>query len=163
MSLNRGLLVAVALCLAPPALRAQMQMNMNDLPYDSVKAILNDPVRGPQAMEMAKKMGVVLMAGMPVEGKEVTLKGEITGANCFLSGGLRGHNHAMCAKACVAAGTPVLFLADNGAIYTVLTGKNGVALPAGTLDLLGRAGITVKGSILTTHGVKSLALQSVSS
>jgi hypothetical protein len=29
-------------------------MDMNDLPYDSVKAMLSDPARAPQAMEMAK-------------------------------------------------------------------------------------------------------------
>jgi hypothetical protein len=144
------------------AAQGQM-MDMNNLPYDSVKAMLSDPARAPQAMAMAKNAGVVLMAGMPVHGTAVTMKGELTGANCYLSGGLHGHSHAMCAKACVAAGSPVIFIGDNGTVYTVLTAKNGVPLPNGTLDFLGRPGVTVKGSLVTTHGVKSLALEEVRS
>lgn len=61
-------------------------------------------------MKMAKKNHVLLMAGMPVEGKSVTWKGELTGAICYLSVGLHGHNHVLCSKVCVVAGTSILFL-----------------------------------------------------
>jgi hypothetical protein len=164
MGPNRSLLLASGLCLAASGLWAQgKMMDMNDLPYDSVKAMLSDPARASMAMEMAKKAGVLVMVGIPVQGKDVTLKGELTGANCYLSAGLRGHNHAMCAKACVAAGSPVVFIADDGTVYAVLTAKDGMPLPPGALDQLGRPGVTVGGSVVTAHGVKALALASVRS
>ncbi len=164
MQLTRSCLLVAGLCLAASAAWAQgKMMDMNDMPYDSVKAIFSDPARKSMAMEMAQKQGVLLMGGMSVHGKQVTLKGELTGANCYLSGGLHGHSHGLCAKACVLAGSPVLFIANDGTIYTVLTAKNAMPLPEGALDLLGRPGVTVTGTVVTTHGVKALGVESVQS
>jgi len=140
-------------------------MDMNDMPYAQVKQVMSDPQKKQMAMEMAKKNHVTLMAGMAVEGKPVTLKGELTGANCYLSMGLHGHNHALCAKACVLAGSPVLFLAERAGkgpkVYTVLTAKDGMPLPEAALDALGRPGVTVNGKLVRAHGVEGLAVESV--
>ncbi len=159
--------VAAVSLFAAAGLVAQGQMmgkmDMNDTPYDSVRAMLADPARRAQAMEMAKMNHVVLMAGQPVPGKAVTLKGELTGGNCYLSGGLRGHTHAMCAKACVGAGSPVVFIAENGTVYAVLTGVDGMPLPKEVYDDLGRASVTVKGKTLKSHGLNMIALESVAS
>lgn len=139
----------------------QSKMDMNDLPYAKVKAMLADPAQKIDAMHMAKMNHVVLMAGLPVEGKAVTWSGELTGANCYLSLGLRGHNHALCAKACVAAGSPVIFIHDRR-VYTVLTGSDGMPLPAEAYDALGVAGATVRGQLVDSPGTPAIALQSVS-
>ncbi len=159
--------VAAALSLlAGAGLAAQGQMgkmDMNDMPYDSVRAMMADPARRAQAMEMAKMNNVLLMAGQPVPGKPVTLKGELTGANCYLSAGLHGHTHAMCAKACVSAGSPVVFMAANGTVYAVLTGVDGMPLPKEVYEDLGRAGVTVTGKTLESHGLNMIAIESVAS
>jgi hypothetical protein len=112
---------------------------------------------------MAKKDDVPLMGGVAIEGKEVTLKGELTGANCYLSRGIHGPNHALCAKACVAAGAPVIFLAQDGKVYTVLPAKDGTSLPEAALDDLGKPGVTVEGKLITGHGQEAIALESVRS
>jgi len=104
-----------------------------------------------------------LMGGVAVEGKEVTLKGELTGANCYLSRGIHGHDHALCAKACVAAGSPVIFIAQDGKVYTVLLAKDGTSLPEAALDDLGRPGVTIEGKLVSGHGQEALALESVKS
>jgi hypothetical protein len=136
-------------------------MDMNNMPYAKVKATLSDPSMAMKAMQMAKKNHVLLMAGMPVQGKSVTWKGELTGANCYLSAGLHGHNHALCSKACVFAGTPILFL-HGGRTYLVLTAKDGKPLPDAAYDALGQPGVTVTGVTLNSHGVLAIAIQSVS-
>ena len=136
-------------------------MNMNDLPYAKVKAMLSNTATKMKAMQMAQQHHVLLMAGQPVQGRHVTLVGELTGANCYLSRGLHGHSHALCAKACVAAGSPVVFL-SKGHVYTVLTAADGMPLPQAALDDLGRPGVTVHGVVLDRHGVRALAVESVS-
>lgn len=165
LRLSCSVIVAASL-LTTASLAAQGQMgnmDMNNLPYDSVRAMLSDPARRSQAMEMAKTHHVILMAGQPVEGRSVTLKGELTGANCYLSGGLRGHEHAMCAKACVSAGSPVVFIAEDGTVYGVLTGVNGMPLPKEAYDDLGRPGVTVRGKAVKSHGLNMIAIESVAS
>lgn len=139
----------------------QNKMDMNDMPYAQVKAMMSNPEQATKAMQMAKMNHVMLMAGMPVKGRSVTLKGELTDANCYVSDGLHGHNHAMCAKACVAAGSPMVFLADSGKVYTILTAKDGMALPEDALNDLGKPGVTVHGTVVKSHGVDALALESV--
>ena len=159
-------ILAVVSLLVTAGLAAQGQMgtmDMNNLPYDSVRAMLSDPGRRAQAMDMAKAHHVVLMAGHPVEGRSVTLKGELTGANCYLSGGMRGHDHAMCAKACVSAGSPVVFIAEDGTVYGVLTGVNGMPLPKDVYDDLGRPGVTVHGKAVKSHGLNVIAIETVAS
>jgi len=158
--------VATASLLAVGRLAAQGQMgsmDMNSLPYDSVRAMLSDPARRAQAMDMAKAHNVILMAGHPVAGRSITLKGELTGANCYLTGGMRGHDHAMCAKACVSAGSPIVFIAQDGTVYAVLTGVNGMPLPKDAYDDLGRPGVTVQGKVVKSHGLNMIAIETVSS
>lgn len=137
------------------------KMNMNDMPYAKVRAMLSNPAMKMKAMEMAKMNHVLLMAGQPVQGRAVTWKGELTGANCYLSQGLHGHNHALCAKACVAAGSPVIFIHD-GRVYSVLTAKDGMPLPQAAYDDLGVAGVTIQGQVVDAHGGHAIAVQSVS-
>jgi hypothetical protein len=105
-----------------------------DMPYAQVKAALSNPHEKTDLLEAVKENNIILMGGQQVDGKEITMKGELTGANCYLSRGIHGHEHALCAKACVLAGSPVIFLADDGKVYTVLTPEDGRRLPEKALD-----------------------------
>lgn len=164
---NRWLLLAliamfgVALFAHAQQAMGMQKMDMNDMPYAKVKAMLSNPSMKMNAMKMAKMNHVLLMAGMPVEGEKVNWTGELTGANCYLSQGLHGHNHAMCAKACVAAGSPIVFIHGNH-VYTVLTATDGMPLPEAAYDDLGVSGVTVQGTIVRRHGSDAIAVMSVS-
>ena len=164
----RKLLLVLSVVLVAGAWAAQnkaqnnmKKMDMNDMPYAKVKQALSNPQTAQHARMMAKKNGVLLMKGQEVMGKEVTLKGELTGANCYLSQDFHLHKHSLCAKACVAHGAPIVFLAGDGTVYFVLTPKDGVELPEKAYDDLGRPGVTVHGKEVSNHGVKALAVESV--
>ncbi|HZR57875.1 MAG TPA: hypothetical protein VFA74_13455 [Terriglobales bacterium] len=132
---------------------------LNDMPFAKVKAIGLS-----KAHSMAKQGNIDLLAGALVHGKEVSLRGELTDANCYLNTGDHAYDHAFCAKFCVAAGSPILFIADDGGkVYVVLTAKNGLPLPEAALNQLGIPGIMIKGQLLTAHGVDAIALESAGS
>lgn len=103
-----------------------------------------------------------LMGRHPINGQSVTLRGELTDAVCFLSEGLHGHDN-VCAKACVANGSPIVFLAESGTEYLVLMHRDGVPYPAACLNNLGRPGVTVVGNAFESHGIKAISIQSVKS
>jgi hypothetical protein len=137
--------------------------DMNDIPYAKVKTMLATPASRAETMKMVKKNHVMLMGGQPINGQSVTLKGELTDADCYLSSGMHGHEHAMCAKACVAHGSPIIFLAENGSVYLVLTPKDGMPYPETLLNDLGRPGVTVVGNALDSYGIKAISIQSLKS
>jgi hypothetical protein len=134
---------------------------MNDMPFAKVKNMVGELSK---AQAMAKQGNIDLLAGTLVQGKDVSLRGELTDANCYLSSGDHAYDHAFCAKFCVAAGSPIVFIADDGGkVYVVLTAKNGIPLPDGALNQLGIPGIVVKGKTLSAHGVDAIALESAGS
>lgn len=110
---------------------------------------------------MAMKNGVMLMGGQAMGGQPVTLRGELTGADCYLSSGEHGHGHAFCAKACVAHEGPIVFIAADGTVYLVLPPKDGMPYPTQVLNDLGRPSVTVKADRIDSHGIKALSVQSV--
>jgi hypothetical protein len=117
-----------------------------------------------KAQALAKQGNIDLLAGTSVQGKDVSLRGELTDANCYLNSGDHAYDHAFCAKFCAAAGSPIVFIADDGGkVYVVLTAKNGVPLPQTALDQLGVPGIVVKGKMLSAHGVDAIAVESAGS
>jgi hypothetical protein len=134
---------------------------MNDMPFAKVKTMVGELSK---AQAMAKQGNIDLLAGTLVQGKDVSLRGELTDANCYLSAGDHAYDHAFCAKFCVAAGSPIVFIADDGGkVYVVLTAKKGAQLPDGALNQLGIPGIVVKGKTLSAHGVDAIALESAGS
>lgn len=140
----------------------QKKMDMNDIPYAKVKTMLSNPQTAARAVKMAKANHVMLMGGHPIQGKRVTLKGELTGADCYLSDGLHGHDHALCSKACVAHGGPIVFLAQNGSVYLALPHADGTAFPNSVLNELGVPGVTVTGNAGESNGIRYLSIHSVS-
>ncbi len=135
--------------------------NMNNLPFAKVSSMLSTPAQAAKTEKMAKANGVTLMGGQPINGKAMTLTGELTGADCYLSQGLHEPSHAFCAKACVAHGSPIVFLANDGTVYVVLTPKDGVHYPEALLDDLGKPGVTVTANELESRGIKAISVQSV--
>lgn len=127
------------------------------MPFSQVQPFVSYLAR---AQRMAKQGNIELDAGQALKGQSVRLRGELTDANCFLSTHTHAYDHAFCAKLCVAAGSPLLFVPDQGdQIYIVLTAQNGMKLPADVLDQIGVPGILVTGKILEANGLRTLALQ----
>ena len=90
----------------------------------------------------------------------VHLRGELTDANCYLGLHAHGYDHAFCSKLCVAAGSPLLFISDQGGqAYIVLTEKNGINLLEKVLDQIGVPGILLTGKAIEADGLHALALQ----
>ena len=159
---TKKILIA-AFCFLAVVLLAAFQFGdnngLNNMPFTQVRSLVFDL---PKAQKMAKAGNIELLAGSPVRGEVATLHGELTDANCFLGTHTHGYDHAFCAKFCAAAGSPVLFVSDQGGVvYVVLTPANGVPLPEKALNLIGVPGILVKGKTFDASGVRALAVESV--
>lgn len=165
MRIKRGLVLGLALTMGISvglwAAQGTNHTNMNDWSYAKVKKMMSNPQTARQVKMMAKKNNVMLMGGMPMGGTPVTLKGELTGADCYLSAGEHGHHHALCAKACVSHGGPIVFIGNNGTTYLVLPPKDGAHYPAAVLNDLGTPGVTVHAHEIDSHGIKALSVDSV--
>ncbi|HEV8075431.1 MAG TPA: hypothetical protein VGP66_06255 [Candidatus Acidoferrum sp.] len=132
---------------------------LNNMPFAQVQRLVSDL---PKAQKMANDGNLELLAGQPTPGNSITFRGELTDANCFLATHTHAYDHAFCAKFCTAAGSPLLFVSDQGGlVYVVLTARNGVQLPEKALNLIGVPGIVVKGRTLESNGVRTLAVESV--
>jgi hypothetical protein len=157
------LFLIAPLCLLAVLLLAAFQFGdnngLNNMPFAQVRRLVSDL---PKAQKMASDGNLELLAGNPVRGESATLRGELTDANCFLATHTHAYDHAFCAKFCAAAGSPLLFVSDQGgAVYVVLTARNGVQLPENALNLIGVPGIVVKGTTLESNGVRTLAVERV--
>lgn len=127
------------------------------MPFARVQTFVSDLAR---AQQMAKQGNIELEAGQAVDGKLVHLRGELTDANCYLGLHVHAYDHAFCAKLCVAAGSPVLFISDEGGqVYLVLTAQNATKLPDNVFDKLGVPGILLTGKVLEAEGLRAFALQ----
>jgi hypothetical protein len=132
---------------------------LNNMPFAQVQRLVSDL---PKAQKMASDGNLELLAGKPVPGQSATLRGELTDANCFLTTHTHAYDHAFCAKFCAAAGSPLLFVSDQGGlVYLVLAARNGVRLPQSALNLIGVPGIALRGRTFVANGVRSLAVESV--
>lgn len=129
---------------------------LNSLPFANVRPLVSDL---PKARKMAKEGNIDLFAGEAVRGEPVSLRGELTDANCYLGTHTHAYDHAFCAKLCAAAGSSLVFVPDRGGqTYVVLTSQNGVPLPNEVLDQIGVPGLVVTGKVFEADGVKALAI-----
>lgn len=154
--------LALAMTVAWSAQSRSGKTDMNDWSFTKVKQMFSNPQSAAQLKQMAKASGTMLMGGKPMNGRAVTLEGEFTGGDCYLSAGEHGHEHALCAKACVVHGGPVVFIAYDGSVYLVLPPRDGAPMPEKVLDDLGKPGVTAKGELLESHGLQALSVHSVS-
>jgi hypothetical protein len=148
-----GGIVALGLC----AFQFGDRNELNGIPFTEVQPLVLDLAK---AGRLAKRGNVDLLAGQAEPGEAVNLRGEVTDANCYLGSHVHSYDHAFCAKLCVAAGSPLLFIRDQGGeIYLVLSEKNGIRLPGNVLDRIGVPGIVVKGRVLEADGMRALAIE----
>jgi hypothetical protein len=146
-------LAALGLC----AFQFGDRSGLNSMPFEQVQPMVSDLAR---ARRLAKQGNIELPAGQPVGGQPVTLRGELSDGNCYLGSHIHGYDHAFCAKLCVAAGSPLVFILDRGGqVYLVLTPQNGIRLPKIVLDQIGVPGVAVKGRLLDVDGVRALAVE----
>lgn len=149
------LFAAVGLC----AFQFGDRYGMNSMPFAQVQPLVSDLAK---AEKMASEGNIELLAGQAIEGKAVRLRGEITDANCFIGKHTHAYDHAFCAKLCAAAGSPLVFIPDQGAqTYVVLTPRTSVRLPNSVLDQIGIPGIVVNGKSLEAGGLPALAVDSI--
>jgi hypothetical protein len=150
-----GLLLFVAV-LGVCAFQYGDEYGLNSLPFEQVRPLVSDLAK---ARRMAREGNIDFFAGEAVRGETVSLRGELTDADCYLGTQTHAYDHAFCAKLCAAAGSALVFIADrDGQTYVVLTSQNGVALPGNVLDQIGVPGIVVKGRVLQGSGVRALAI-----
>jgi hypothetical protein len=165
MHFKRNLILAVMIAAAIPlgllAAQGMNQKDMNSWPYSKVRQMMSNPQTAKKVGMMAKRNGVMLIGGMSMGGKLVTMKGELTGADCYLTTGDHGHEHALCAKACVSRGGPIAFIGSIGTTYLVLPPKDGAHYPAQVLNDLGKPGVAVRAHEIDSHGMKALSADSV--
>jgi hypothetical protein len=136
------------------------KLGLNGLPFAQVRPLVADLSK---AQRMANQGNIDFFAGQPVPGKPLTLRGELSDANCFLTTQTHAYDHAFCAKLCAAAGSPLVFIPDQGGPpYLVLTPRNGVPWPERLLDQIGVPGIVVQGKVLESGGIKALAILDLS-
>ena len=60
------------------------------------------------------------VAKKPLEGKVVTVTGEIVDLSCYLQLGKHGEKHKSCGQKCLAAGQPIGLLTKEGNIYMLM-------------------------------------------
>ena len=156
-----GTILTVAVAAGLWAAQTSEHQKMLNWPYSKVRQMMSNPQSAKKTVAMARANDVMLMGGMPMGGKAVTMKGELTGADCYLSSDERGPEHALCAKVCVLHGGPIVFVGDNGTTYLVLPPKDGVRFPEAVLDDLGKPGVTVHAHEIDSHGIKALSVDSV--
>jgi hypothetical protein len=150
-----SLVAALGLC----AFQFGDRNGLNNMPFAQVQPLVSDLAK---ARNMAKQGNVDLLAGQSMPGQSASLRGEVTDANCYLGSHTHAYDHAFCAKLCAAAGSPLVFVPDEGRqIYLVLNVQNGVRLPENVLDRIGVPGIVVRGKVLDTDGLRALAIEAL--
>ena len=129
---------------------------LNNMPFARVQPLVSDLAR---AQSMAKKGNIEFLAGQAVMGQAVRLRGEFTDGNCYLAKHSHGYDHAFCAKFCVAANSPLVFVSDDkGKLFVVLNGRNGVPVSEDILDRIGVPGVEVSGKLIEVGGLEALSV-----
>jgi hypothetical protein len=156
---NRGKksVLALFLLLGLCAFQFGDRNELNKMPFAKVQPLVSDVAK---AKTLAKQGNIDLLVGQVEPGETIRVRGEVTDANCYLGSHVHAYDHAFCAKLCAAAGSPLVFIADqDGKVYLVLSEKNGVRLPENVLDRIGVPGILVEGKLLEASGMRALAIK----
>lgn len=156
---NAALALVSSLVVSLCAFQYGDKYNLNSMPFAEVSHLTSDLTK---TQKLAKQGNIEVLAGEALQGKRVRLRGELTDANCLLSRHAHAYDHAFCAKLCVASGSPVLFLSDDGGqVLLVLLPQNAISIPDSILDKIGIPGIMVRGKTLSSSNVTALAVETV--
>lgn len=79
---------------------------LNKMPFDQVQALVSNLAK---ARSLAKQGNIDLLVGQVESGKTVSMRGEVTDANCYLGTHTHAYDHALCAK----SGSPAPFSPKN--------------------------------------------------
>ena len=161
MRLPRCNWMASAVLLGFSFLQYGDRYRLNEMPFAKVQELTSDPVK---ARALTKQGNIDFFVGTAVQGKAVTLTGELTDANCYLAQSRHGYDHAFCARYCAAAGSSLVFLPDQDSkVYVVIPASAGGKIPRDALERIGIPATIVHGHTLTAHGVDILTIDSVES
>lgn len=106
---------------------------------------------------MAKAGKMELLTRQTVRGEA----GTFSEANCCFGSQTHAQHHAFCVKLCAVAGSPLLFVPDQGGRpYLVLTSQNGMRLPKTFLTTWVFLG-SWSGAVYSTLRWKALAVEGV--
>lgn len=156
---NAALALVSSLVVSLCAFQYGDKYNLNSMPFAEVSHLTSDLTK---TQKLAKQGNIEVLAGEALQGKRVRLRGELTDANCLLSRHAHAYDHAFCAKLCVASGSPVLFLSDDGGqVLLVLLPQNAISIPDSILDKIGIPGIMVRGKTLSSSNVTALVVETV--
>jgi len=108
---------------------------LNSMPFTEVQPLVLDLGK---AQKLANEGNLELLSGRTIRGEEALVRGELTDANCYLGSHTHAYDHAFCAKLCVAAGAPLVFVPDHGQqIYVLMNERNGIRIPENVLNEIG--------------------------
>ena len=95
------------------------------------------------------------------KGKELRLKGEVVGLQCYIVHDSIGKGHATCAEACINNGLPIGFLAEDGKLYLLL-GSGHDSLKGEVAALAGQT-VAITATLLEKNGMHALQLKKIES
>jgi len=94
-----------------------------------------------------------------VQGREITVKGEVLDMTCYIAQNLSGPQHAQCARDCIRRGLPAGIKTEAGKVY-LLTGKPGDSVNAELADYAAQI-VTVKGKETARDGIAQLQVNEI--
>ncbi len=102
--------------------------------------------------------------GKPVEGKPVSVVGEVIDLSCYLQVGKHGDKHRDCGQKCVRNGQPVGLLKEDGTVYMLIDEehdprRDGLTdFRAQAVELMAHV-VTVHGTLTEVNGLKAIYVQ----
>jgi len=96
---------------------------------------------------------------VPVQGREITVRGEVLDMTCYIAYNLSGPEHATCAKECIKRGLPAGIKAEDGKIY-LLTGNPGDSVSAELADYAAQI-VTIRGKESWRNGFAQLQIEEI--
>ncbi len=102
--------------------------------------------------------------GKTLQGKPVTVVGEVIDLSCYLQVGKHGDKHRDCGQKCAKAGQPIGLLAKDGAVFTVIDEEHDprrdgqTNLRAQLIEHMADV-VTVHGTLSIVEGQKALYVQ----
>lgn len=94
-----------------------------------------------------------------VQGREITVKGEVLDMTCYIAQNLSGPQHAQCARECIRRGLPAGIKTEAGKIY-LLTGKPGDSVNAELADYAAQI-VTIRGKETARDGFAQLQVEEI--
>jgi hypothetical protein len=94
-----------------------------------------------------------------VQGREITVKGEVLDMTCYIAQNLSGPQHAQCARECIRRGLPAGIKTGAGKVY-LLTGKPGDSINAELAEYAAQI-VTVRGKETARDGFAQLQVEEI--